>query len=95
MVDPGGGSDEGAVGGGDQSGGASSGTDVGEGSSDLPRCVVGDFRGYYAGLADPQPELDNPVWDGHDPDDGAIYVCADGRLIRPGFGTGAPDSRLY
>lgn len=57
---------------GDPGTGGSDGDSSGD-SSDLNLIEIDGVKCMPAGLADPQPSLTNPVWEGHT--DGAIYLC--------------------
>lgn len=60
-------------------GGGDGGGGNGGGGGDAPElipCEVDGFKGYYAGPVAPQPGPNDPVWDGHEPGEGAIYQCA-------------------
>lgn len=92
IVDPGGGGSGGDDGGG---GGDQGSDDGGGGSGGIPVCRVDSVTGFYAGLADPQPEPASPVWEGHEPGDGAIYVCERPAQTRPGGGFTSPLRALY
>jgi hypothetical protein len=80
-------------------GGGSGGDDGASGCSyegHAVACYLPNFGYYKDGTScyylreDPQPPLSNPAWDGHTPDQGAIYEvsCFDGP---PPWGTGAVD----
>lgn len=73
-------------GGGDEGGGDTGG---GGGGDDTRECtwrgapiscgtatwVWYQAQGCYARVADPQPDVDHPAWDGHEPGDGVVIAC--------------------
>lgn len=72
----------GTGGGGDTGGGGGGGGTGGGGGSDIIVLVIDGVRCTYAGVKDPQPAKDDPVWEGHT--NGAIYACEVAPQVRPG-----------